>query len=436
MKKSFVAGAAVLMAANAVSKILGAVLKIPLTYIIHEEGMAVYNTAFSVYVMFLSLVVSGMPFAVQKLTAEALAKNNRAQAKETVHLAPLMLCAAGFIGSAVLWYFADFFALAMREERAVWAIKAISPSVFIVACGSGYKSGFQGASNMVPAAVSQVVEAVIKLVSGYLFAVLLLGMGTEKAAAGAVGGVSASEAAATAMLVIWYIIWMRKTDKYEGRKKEIAHQLIEIAVPMMCMSVISSAISVCDTSVLRASLIRSGMSAEQARFTYGSYTGYALTVLNLPSGFLATLGISIIPVISGAAAVGNMERIRSVSKRCIGLNTVLSLAAAVLLFLFGEVILNILFKNTASAAMLRLAAPSVIFISVMQISGAILQSLGFINRAFAASVSAAAVKLICSWFLASIPGLNIYGAIIGTNIAFFVGMAVNLVSLGLHLRKC
>ena len=64
MKNSFIAGAAVLMVANAVSKILGAVFKIPLTYIVHEEGMAVYNTSFSVYVMFLSFIVSGMPFAV------------------------------------------------------------------------------------------------------------------------------------------------------------------------------------------------------------------------------------------------------------------------------------------------------------------------------------------------------------------------------------
>ncbi|MEE0409944.1 MAG: oligosaccharide flippase family protein, partial [Clostridia bacterium] len=67
MKNSFIKGAAILMVANAVSKILGAVLKIPLTYIIHEEGMAVYNTAFSVYAMLLSFVMSGVPFAVSKM---------------------------------------------------------------------------------------------------------------------------------------------------------------------------------------------------------------------------------------------------------------------------------------------------------------------------------------------------------------------------------
>ena len=69
LKNSFLSGAVILMTANAISKILGAVFRIPLTYIVHEEGMAVYNTAFSIYVMFLSFIISGMPFAVQKLTA-------------------------------------------------------------------------------------------------------------------------------------------------------------------------------------------------------------------------------------------------------------------------------------------------------------------------------------------------------------------------------
>ena len=63
-KQSFVAGAAILMAANAISKILGAVFKIPLTYILHEDGMAVFNVSFQVYIMFLAFVITGFPLAV------------------------------------------------------------------------------------------------------------------------------------------------------------------------------------------------------------------------------------------------------------------------------------------------------------------------------------------------------------------------------------
>ena len=61
----------ILMIANAISKILGAVFKIPLTYILNEDGMAVFNIAFEVYIMFLSFIISGLPFAISKMVAES-----------------------------------------------------------------------------------------------------------------------------------------------------------------------------------------------------------------------------------------------------------------------------------------------------------------------------------------------------------------------------
>lgn len=417
------------MAANIISKVLGAVLKIPLTYIIHEEGMAVYNTAFNVYVMFLAFVVSGMPFAVQKLTAAAHAKGNAPQARSIVYAATLILAAAGLLGSLGLWIGADFFALAMKEERAGAALRAIAPSVLFVALGAAVKSGFQGRSDMVPTAISQVIEALIKLFAGYFLAAWLLRLGTEFAAAGAAAGVTVGEAAATLILALWYMWSFRDIKKSSGELRGIMGELASVALPLLFMSIFTSAVSVCDTSVLRASLIRSGLAPEEARFVYGAYTGYAMTVLNLPAGFLATLGVSIIPIISGAAAVGDMRRIRSVAWRGTALCAAAGVAAAVCLYFFGELMLGILFRNTYSAPMLRFAAPSVAFICVMQITGAILQSMGHLWRAFAAAAAAAVIKLICSAVLASRPELNIYGAIIGTNIAFFVGMTLNLLAL-------
>ena len=70
-KQSFLTGAVILMIANAISKILGAVFKIPLTYILNEDGMAVFNIAFEVYIMFLSFIISGLPFAISKMVAES-----------------------------------------------------------------------------------------------------------------------------------------------------------------------------------------------------------------------------------------------------------------------------------------------------------------------------------------------------------------------------
>ena len=81
-KQSFLTGAVILMIANAISKILGAVFKIPLTYILNEDGMAVFNIAFEVYIMFLSFIISGLPFAISKMVAESNSRGEYSQNSE------------------------------------------------------------------------------------------------------------------------------------------------------------------------------------------------------------------------------------------------------------------------------------------------------------------------------------------------------------------
>lgn len=434
-KNSFICGALILMTANGISKVLGAVFKIPLTYIINEEGMAVYNTAFTVYIMFLSFIVSGVPFAVQKLTASYHARGQHDSAREVIHTASVLLTAGGALCSIILWLGADFFALAMKEERAVFALKMLAPSVFFVALGATVKSGFQGAQNMIPTAVSQVTEAFIKLIAGYIFAVMLIRFGTEYSAGGAAAGVTVGEIAATLILVLWYLFYIKNTPRDKASAKEIRNKLFEIALPMMLMSVISAGLSMCDTSLLRISLIKSGLSPEDARFVYGAYTGYALTVLNLPSGLLGTLGVSIIPIVSGASSTGNYTKLKAITRKGIAVSFVCGTLAAVTLYIFSDLILKILFHNTYSAGILRLASPSVLFICLMQITCSVLQAMGHIGLSFISSITASLIKIGFTVFLASSPNFGIYGTVIGTDTAFFVGALINLIILSILIKQ-
>ncbi len=432
MKNSLVTGAVILMIANTISKILGAILKIPLTYIIHEEGMAVYNTAYSVYVMALSLAVSGIPFAVTKVVAGEKARGKGDRAKGTVITAVAILSAIGVVVSFILYFGAEFFAMAMKEPKALWAIRAIAPSVAFVAMGAAFKSGFQGESNMIPTAASQCIEAVTKLLAGYFFALWLAHLGRERAAAGATAGVSVGELVATIILALWFLLSKRKVVAVS---KGVTKDIMDIAIPIWGLSVITSAISVADTSLLRWGLIKSGLSEETARYLYGAYSGYAMTVLNLPVGLLATLGVSVVPIVSGAVSVGNMLRVRSVTKKGMVLTAFCGIIASLFLAFLGEFVLDLLFNNTASSKMLQLAAPSVLFICLMQFTGAVLQAMGKMGSVFISAVTVGVIKLLSAVFLVSKPELNIYGAVIGADVAYFTGMVMNIAFLNRATRN-
>ena len=72
----------------------------------------------------------------------------------------------GFVGSVALYFGSPYFALAMKEEKAIYAIQMIAPSIFFVALGTAYKSYYQGVSNIIPTALTQVTEANVNLASG------------------------------------------------------------------------------------------------------------------------------------------------------------------------------------------------------------------------------------------------------------------------------
>lgn len=435
-KQSFLTGAVILMIANAISKILGAVFKIPLTYILNEEGMAVFNIAFEVYIMFLAFIISGLPFAISKLVAESNSLGEYNRTHKIVRISTILLIVIGLAGSIALYIGAPFFALAMKEEKAVYAIRMISPAIFFVALGTGYKSYYQGVSNMIPTAISQVAESVIKLLAGYYLAVLFIRYGVERTAGGAIMGVTAGEIVATAILMLMYVLRRRekytKTDSVSSR--EILRDLMSVALPLLCASVVSNAINVADTTLVRSRLLDAGFAPDEARFLYGAYTGYALTVFHLPVGILATLGVSILPVIAGAIAVNDEGKAQRATDIGIRLAIILSLPCGVVMYTMSSEILTVLFHNDASAKMLSVVAPCVVMMCVTQITSSILQSAGKIMLPFFYALIGSAVKLSLEWYLVGQHEINIYGSAIAAIAAYAVMVILNLLAVKKYLR--
>ncbi len=424
-KQNFLTGAFILIVANTVSKILGAVFKIPLTYIIGEEGMAIYNTSFNIYVLFLAFVISGLPFAVSKLVSEYSALGKQNMVKYTVKAVNRILLIIGLAGSALLYFGAEFFAPAMKEEKAVFAIRMIAPSVFLVAAGAGIRSYYQGVSNMIPTAVSQVIESITKLVVGYILAKAFIELGVSVASGGAVMGVTIGEAVATAVFVVIYKLSERgKLNCTQDEKKEVLEAVYKIAVPLLFASVISAMLSVVDTTVVRSGLIKSGLDTAEARRIYGAYTGYALTVFHLPVGILATLGVSLLPVISGAFAVNDLHKARKATFAAFKLTVMFALPCGIIMFFMGSEILQILFGNTASVYMLMMISPCVITMCTGNILTSIIQASGRIMTVFIYTAVGAMLKIILNTVF--MEEMGIYGAILSANISAFCMMAVSI----------
>ena len=458
-KESFIKGTIVLISANAISKILGATLKIPLTYILGEEGMAIYQTAFSVYIMLLSFITSGLPFAASKYISEELTKNNPGNVRFAVRISFAVLSILGIFTGAVMYFGADYFALAMKDPKAPLAIQAISPAVFLVAAGAVYKSCYQGFSHMTPTAVSQVIEAFIKLLAGYSLAKLFSSFSVSYSSAAAIFGVTVGEAFATLILFLLYIPYRRELagNKPENRRRDILSSLLSVAIPMTATSVISGSLSLFETSVIRNRLagltftesaarlflrrysaytnlfddltVTKTLSFDGARWLFGAYSGYAMTVFNLPIGILSAFCVSMLPVITRCLTLGDCRKLSRCVSSALKINLIISVPCAVYLSVFSAQILQILFKNTASALMLSCAAPLVVIICASQIICSLQYASGKIMTPFLYTLAALFVKILLSYILINIPELNILGVIISAYSADILLFTLNYISV-------
>lgn len=453
--ESFFKGTLILISANAVSKILGAVLKIPLTYILGEQGMAIYQTAFSVYIMLLSLITSGLPFAISRYVSGEYALKRYGNIRFSVKFSFLLMSILGFFASLVMFFGAEFFAYSMKDPKAVFAIQAIAPSIFFVAIGCVYKSCYQGYACQTPTAISQVIEALIKLVFGYLLAYWFSSRPVNCTSGAAIFGVTIGEAIATLILFLLYIPY-RKNVRYEKRttsRRKIAKNLIGIAVPMTACALVSGLLGLLDASVIRSQLTNvtfsentargfitlyspftnlfssltggGKLSLDGARWLYGAYSGYAATVFNLPSGILASFGIAILPVVSGGIISKNYARLTRTVSYAAKTILLISLPASGVLALFSKEILYLLFKNTASYLMLSFMAPILVFSTLSQFYCSVLHASGNIMTPFKYITSCNIIKIALTFVLIPIPQLNILGAIVATFLAHIIYFILN-----------
>lgn len=444
-KNGFVFGAAVLMAANIAAKALGAVFKIPLAYILGEYGMAVFNTAFSVYMMVLSLVNAGFPIAISRGVSVRSGMNKSSAG--FVKTSRLILLTAGSIGSAALFFGAVFFAYAMREVSAVSSIRVLAPSVLFVAWGAVYKCYYQGRANMIPTAISQVVEALVRLIAGIGLALYLSPYGAAASAAGALAGVTVGEFIASAILRAMY----RPEPLSVISRRADLREITAIAVPLIFASLASNLLSLADITTLRLRLAQIPFSAQDAAqlcdkfrhafdfngayltqksvsWLYGAYSGYASVMFHLPCGIIATLGVSLFPL-TARAAQNNLPRLRFLTDYGTELAAAASVPCAVILFFFAKPILAVIFRNSVSAPLLSALAFSLFPACAANMLVNILYSAGCVHRPFFYSLFASIVKLVILWFLAADVRFNILAAPISLFAYSVIVFALNIIGI-------
>ena len=444
-KQSFLQGVAVLTAATIIVKLLGFIYKVPLQNILQERGFGYFNTAYDVYNVLLMISTTGLPVAVSRMISQAQALENYAQIRKIYSVSMKVFLTIGVIGTLVMLVFCKPLSVMVTTNENSWAaIAALSPCVLLICIVSAHRGFFQGQSNMTPTSVSQVYEAMIRVVFGLGGAYLMLKKTGSLiyAAAGGIFGVTAGCIVAVVYLRIQFGKSNQILRQGGGEAKstrQTMKELLVIAIPITLGSAGLQIINLFDTMIymrrLTGALAWSSDAADTAKGIYN----FCQTIFNLPCSLITPITISIIPTVTAALTRGNADGARHTEESAVRTMGLISLPCAVGLAVLAEPIIRLLAGNygpesvTTATPILAYLGIAVVFNSTVLLFNAIMQAHGDVTTPVVNMLIGGIVKVVVNYILVAIPSLNIIGAPIGTLVCYIAITALDLVSMRRHI---
>lgn len=467
-------------------KVIGAIYKIPLTALLPDEAYGDFNAAYNIYTFFLTISTAGLPVALSKTVSECNTLGRQNQKEKVFRVAFSAFLFMGLFSFICMSVFSPIVAkYVLQNEKAVFAVLALSPSVLCTCICSAFRGYAQGHMNMVPTGISQVIEALSKMFLGLALAFLILNstipdadLRSRLSASGALLGVSIGSILSVTFLAINHVRTAKRertpsTDTPD-RSGQILSRLLKLAIPITLSSCTLTIVNLIDTGLVQSQLqsvftaIQDGLAyidnsvldifpkaaaifqdnlaafqaevltnpatqlnpiLDSARELYGVYSK-TMSIYNLPFNLMVPLTACIVPGVSACIARRDRLGAQRTTESAMRVSALIALPCGFGLFALGAPIIQLLtvgnVDETIAGPLLSILGIASIFVCIQVVASSILQANGIVNLPIITMIIGGVAKVLVSYILVGNPKFMIFGAPIGTLTCFVVVSVLNL----------
>ena len=436
-KQNFLQGTALLAMATAIVKIIGAFYKIPLNAIIGEKGFGYFNTAYEIYNVLLMISTAGLPVAMSRMISQASSLKHYNQVRRIYSTARGIFLGLGITGTLLMTLFCRQLAAFQNQPDAWAAIGFLGPCVLLICIMSTFRGFFQGQSNMLPTSISQVIEAIVKLIVGIAAAwILLKSTGSVAlAAGGAILGVTAS-----CLVSSFYLFGcfrkvypqLSQTRDEPRSYVDTAKGLMFIAVPITLGSAGLQFLTMLETKIYMGRLLE--FYSQSAADTMRGIYGMTQTIFNMPCAFITPITISIIPAITAQLTTCKDLEAKATEESAIRITGLISMPCAFGLGLLAQPVTALLGGYTGdnlvlATKLMTILGFSIMFNAVVLVTTAIMQAHGHATRPVINMLIGGVVKLAAVFILTGNPKIGIVGTPVGTLLCYLAISVLNIYSI-------
>lgn len=437
----FIAQGAILAVATVLTKVIGVIYRIPLANILGDAGNGFYGYAYQIYAMALMVSSLSLPTAVSKLVSAKLAAGQKRNSVRVFRCSMLFAVVVGAVITAAVFFGADAISVyAMKSPLSVYALQMLAPGLFLVAVMAVIRGYFQGLGSMMPTAVSQIIEQLIRAVISIAGASIFVDIGTragEKAgeellgpAYGAAGATLGTVLGALIALVfLIFVIWayrgqmtrQYRTDR-SGREDSYRHilkVLVLTAVPILFSTAIYNINQILDLTIFNHIMDAQGYVEEEYMALQGIYSGKYDTLVNVPLSIPWALCSSVVPSLTAAVATRSRKLVHEKIDQTLRLTMVITIPCGVGFLVLSSPLMVLLYNDASKtpAYLLMLGSVVVVLYGWSSISNSILHGLNHISSPAKNACIALVVHLVAFVVMMTAFKMNVYALAAG-NIVF------------------
>ena len=454
-------GAFILTLATVLSKLIGTLQKIPLQNMGGDVVFGIYNTVYPFYSLVITLAIAGFPIAISKFVAENDVTGNDMENRRILRLSSWFIGLLGVLLGLCTYVGAPLIARWIDNAHVVSAIRYVSIAFLFVPLMSLLRGFFQGHQNMIPTAISQIVEQSVRVT---VMIVLLLYLtsrqaGPEDIAAGALFGSAAGGAAGLLVMLFYWRRYRTKVNKkmipvevtIRRETATVSHvevaaavngdllgsesswrllrKIVVYAIPICLASLALPLMNLVDTFTVPKLLKAGGIGDSGAMIQFGIYNR-GIPLVQLITMLATSLSVLFIPALAEARVKRDNLLMQNQCRLALRWFWMMGLAASVGLCVLAEPINVMLYQDTTGTDTIRWIAFTAAFSSISLISAALLQGIGMVKApAMNLLIGALAKTMLNLWL---VPKLGITGAAIAFVAAQLLAAALNV---GLLVRS-
>lgn len=422
-ENAFLKSTLILIFSGFFTKIIGFIIKIIYTRIIGPYGISLYTIATPTYSLLLTIATLAIPISISKLVSE-----NRGRSIRILTSAAFLILTINFILIIIILFSANFIASTLlKEPKAALILIAMALTLPFVSISSVLKGYFAGKQNMMPHATSNIIEQIIRLIIIVIILPILMQKNVMYAVIGLILLTIISEISS---IIVFFFFLPKRINLHTNLQptKDITKNILDISLPTVSSRIVGNIGYFFEPIILTNLLLISGYSNSYILAEYGAYNAYSISLLTMPSFFIAAVATSLLPEVSKFYANGNILMVKRRIKQGILFSLIIGISFSFVIYTFRDPLLFTLYKTTIGSKYIKILAPIFVLFYLEGVLTSALQAMGYAKKTMQISLCGVILKLIILSIF-SLCHIGIYSLVIAEIINIIFVVSLNTITI-------